>query len=188
MDIFYVNGNPFFTTISRKINFRTVASTPSRSKAILLRVTRVIKTLYETQGFSVPDIHADKEFTCITLDMLPSRLNIVDADDHVHEVERSIRTIKERIRCTIHGLPFRRLPKILVRAITENSVKMLNQFPSRNGVSNHISPLTIMTGVPLPDYNTMTLELGTYVQIYEPSDITNTTRTRETAAITLTPT
>lgn len=188
MDIFYVNGNPFFTTISRKINFRTVASIPSRSKAILLRETRVVKTLYETQGFNVPDIHADKEFACITLDMLPTRLNIVDADDHVHEVERSIRTIKERIRCTIHGLPFRRIPKTLVRAITENSVKMLNQFPSRNGVSNHISPLTIMTGVPLPDYNTMTLELGTYVQIYEPSDITNTMRTRETAAITLTPT
>ena len=77
---------------------------------------------------------------------------------------------------------------ILVRAITENAVKMLNQFPSRNGVTNHISPLTIMTGMPLPDYNTMTLELGTYVQIYKPNNITNTTHTRETAAIALTPT
>jgi len=106
MDIFYVNGNPFFTTISRKIDFRTVATIPSRTKAILFRETKAVTLLYETQGFKIPDIHADKEFACITNDMLPTRLNIADADDHAPEVERSIRTMKERIRCTIHGLPF----------------------------------------------------------------------------------
>jgi len=126
MDIFYVNGNPFFTTILRKIDFRTVATITSRTKAILLRETKALTLLYETQGFKIPDIHADKEFACITNDMLPTRLNIADADDHVPEVERSIRTIKEHIRCTIHGLPFRCIPRVLVRAITENAVKMLN--------------------------------------------------------------
>jgi len=80
------------------------------------------------------------------------------------------------------------MPKVLVRAITENTVKVLNQFPSQNGISKNLSLLTIMTGLPLPDYNSMTLELGTYCQIYEANDPTNTQHTRSTAAIALTPT
>jgi len=118
MDIFYVNGNPFFHTISRLIDFRTVATIPSRSKTVLLRETKAVLNMYEARGYNVPDINADKEFACIRNDVLPIHMNIADADDHVPEVERSIRTVKERIRCTIHGLPFRRIPKVLGRAIT----------------------------------------------------------------------
>jgi len=73
-DIFYVNGNPFFTTISRKIDFRTVATIPSTTKAILLRETKAVTLLYERQGFKIPDIHADKEFACITNDMFKRHL------------------------------------------------------------------------------------------------------------------
>ena len=48
-----------------------------------------------------------------------------------------------------------------------------------------MSPLTIMTGKPFPDYDTLLLEFGTYVHIYEDNDPTNTTKARTTPAIAL---
>jgi hypothetical protein len=34
-------------------------------------------------------------------------MHVVPTDSHVGEVECSIRTLKERIRSTVHGLPFK---------------------------------------------------------------------------------
>jgi len=87
MDVFYRNGNPFFHTKSRLIDFRTVATIPSRSKTVLLRETKNVLNMYESRGYNVPDIHANKEFACIRNDVLPIHMNIADADDHVPEVE-----------------------------------------------------------------------------------------------------
>ena len=84
-------------------------------------------------------------------EVLSTVLNTADADDHVHEVERSIRTIKERVRCTVQGLPYRRVPRVMMRSIVEWAHKNLNQFPAKNGASDALSPLTIMTGMPSPD-------------------------------------
>jgi hypothetical protein len=39
----------------------------------------------------------------------PIHLNVVTADSHVGEIERSIRTVKEHLRSSVHGLPFKRL-------------------------------------------------------------------------------
>ena len=187
MDIFFVNGNPFFHTISRKIQFRTVVPITTRTKASLATEAKAILNLYTTRGFTIPDIHADSEFACIRKKILPSHLNVTNPDDHVPEVERSICTVKERIQAITHGLQFCRLPRILVRGITEHAVKALNQFPAKNGASDTVSPLTIMTGLPCPDYNKLTVELGTYCQVFEDNDPTNTQKARETGAIALTP-
>jgi len=109
-------------------------------------------------------------------------------DDHVGEVERSIRTIKERTRTTIHGLPFKRLPKLMIQELVHHAVKGLNQFPGQNGISDTLSPLTIMTGRANPDYNDLKLEFGSYVQVFEDNDPSNTTTSRNTGAILMNPT
>jgi hypothetical protein len=188
MDIFWVNGSPFFHTISQSIKFRTVAPIANRTKRTLLMEAKAVINLYETRGFEISRIEADREFACIANDLLPIPINIADADDHVHEVERSIRTVKERTRCTVQGLPFRRIPKAMMRAAVEGAHKSLNQFPARDGASEVMSPLTIMTGRPNPDYNDLKIEFGAYAQIFESNDPTNTVRNRTTGAIALTPT
>jgi Reverse transcriptase (RNA-dependent DNA polymerase)/Zinc knuckle len=188
IDIFWVNGNPFFHTISEWIKFRTIAPITNRNKKTLLLETKVIINLYETRGFVISRVEGDHEFACLTNDLLPTPINICDADDHVHEVERSIRTIKERTRCLVQGLPFRRIPKLMMRAAVENANKVMNLFPAHSGVSDTMSPLTIMTGKPSPDYNDMKIEFGAYAQVYENNDPTNTMKTRTTGAIALTPT
>ena len=51
-------------------------------------------------------LRADSKFECIRDDVQPIELETVSKDKHVHDVERSIRTIKEQARMTIHGLPY----------------------------------------------------------------------------------
>ncbi len=57
----------------------------------------------------------------------------------------------------------------MVRAAIENANKVLNQFPTRNGVPDTLSLLTTMTGRPNPDYIDMENESGAYAQVYEDS-------------------
>jgi hypothetical protein len=188
MDIFWVNGSPYFHTISEHIKFRTVAWITNRQKRTLLMEAKAIINMYEARGFVITRVEADREFACITNDILPTVLNIADADDHVSEAERSIRTIKERVRCTVQGLPYRRIPKVMMRAVVEGAHKSLNQFPARNGASDELSPLTIMTGTPSPDYHDFKIELGAYAHVFEDNNPTNTNKTRSTGAIALTQT
>jgi hypothetical protein len=46
----------------------------------------------------------------------------------------------------------------------------------------------IMTGKPISDYNDLKIEFGTYAQVFEDNDPTNTVKARTTEAIALTPT
>jgi len=144
--------------------------------------------LYSSRGFCVVDIHSDMEFECIQHDFLPVTLNLTPCDAHIGEVERSIRTIKERVQSDIHGLPFRRLPKLMITELIRRAMMLLNVFPALNGVSKTLSPRSIMTGKPNLDYNHCKIEFGSYALVFEDNDPTNTTKSRSTGAIALNPT
>jgi Zinc knuckle len=186
VDFFFVQGQAFIHSISRKIQYLIVNAVPDRTKGTILKhIDKALRT-YRNRGFNVTDLHCDNECECIREHLLPINLNIVAADAHVGEVERSIRTIKERNRSTVHGLPFRRLTKLLVREIVKHSVISLNQLPANDGVSDTLRPLTIMTGQSNPDFTKLRVEFGSYVQIFEPTTFaTNTLRSRTTGAIAL---
>jgi hypothetical protein len=55
-------------------------------------------------------------------------------------------------------------------------------------VSDTLSPLTIMTGKPNPDYHSMKVEFGSYVHVFEENSPTNSNKSRTTGAIALNPT
>jgi hypothetical protein len=173
VDIFWVNNSPYLHTISEWVKFRTVAAINNITQRTLHMETQAVIKLYETRVFTVTRAKGDQEFSCLANDLLPTPLNIADTDDHVAQVERSIRTIKERVRCLVQGLPFKRIPKAMMRAAIKNANKALNQFPAKNGVSDTLSPLTIMTGRPTPDYNDMKIEFGTYAQVFKDNNPTS---------------
>ena len=81
--------------------------------------------LYKDRGLTVTNIHADNEFECCRTELRPIILNIAGTGMHVGEVERSIRTIKERVRCSIHGLPFKIYPRVLVTGCVTYNIKCL---------------------------------------------------------------
>jgi hypothetical protein len=79
-------------------------------------LTACLKNVYKAylqRGFRITQVNADLEFECcrgfIATD-LRAMLNIAVEDEHVPEIERCIRTVKERTRCTYNVLPFERYP------------------------------------------------------------------------------
>ena len=62
-------------------------------------------------------------------------LNTTARDEHVPEIEKYIRTVKERIRETTSTLPFEQLPHCLIVEIVSILAKLF--FPQR-GHTQHI--------------------------------------------------
>jgi hypothetical protein len=92
VDFIFIQGHVFLHNISRDIQFRTVSAVPDRKHSTMVKELKSIIRLYACRGFSVRDFHADNEFACIRDDIHPIHLNVVAADSHVVDIERSIRT------------------------------------------------------------------------------------------------
>ena len=187
-DFFYVQGLPFYHSIDRDIGYRTVSSVPDVSKKTILAETKKVVRVYEVRGFNVQAMHADNAFECIRSELLPIELDCPAPDSHVGEIERSVQTVKDRLRSGVHGLPFRRLPKVLIQELVQHVTNCLNMFPRKNGISDTMSPTTIVTGRGLPNFHSFSLEFGTYVQIFDDNNPSNTLRARTLGAIALRPT
>jgi hypothetical protein len=91
--------------------------------------------------------------------------------------------MKERTRCTVHSMPYKCLPNMMMKHIVLNSVYWLNAFPSKNGISNMMSPSSIVLGTPSPDCKHLKLRTGAYVQLYVGT--TNTSKARTVGVIAL---
>ena len=185
IDFIHVNKIPFLTTISRNIGWRTIAPVPNRQKGNILKEINRIIAIYKNRGLSVTSIHGDNEFACIRDSIGPIYLDIAAPHTHVPEIERSNRTIKERARTIIHGLPYKRLPTLFIQHLMMHVVHYLNIFPWKYGVSQELSPESIVIGSPPPDYNKIRIEFGSYAQVYDAPSPSNTPRSRSHGAIAL---
>jgi hypothetical protein len=185
-DIFYVLGLAFSLSTSRSLHYLSCHHITDRSKALIQASISSDLSLYRTRGFLPTDIHADGEYTVFRNAFPPVHFSICSADNHVPEIERAIRTVKESIRSTIHGMPYSSLPRVLVKELALHAVRTINMLPHPDGVSTSLSPATIITGVHKPDYRSMPLEFGTYVQVYDGTS--NDTKSRTLGAIATNPT
>ena len=186
IDFFYVQRLPFIHAISRKIGYRQAVAVPDRTKETMVSFVNKSVLEYTRHGFEVVDAHADKEFECLCESLGNVSLEICGPDEHVPEVERSIRMMKETMQATAHGLPYRRIPKIMIIELVAMVTRCLNGFPKEDGVLEHMSPDSIVTGRSRMDYNKIPLEFGSYVQLLDRS--VNTICSRTIGAIALNPT
>ena len=116
------------------------------------------------------------------------RVNLASADEHVPEIERRVRTVKERVRCIRQNLPFNRIPVLLVIYIVFTAVRLLNHFPQKKGISDMVSPMTIMTGDTLDYAKDFCLQVGQYCQVHEEELPRSSDIARSQGAIVLSPT
>ena len=114
-------------------------------------------------------------------------VNLTSANEHVPDIERRIRVVKERSCATRHGLPFQRIPQLMVTHMVLLVVKMLNYFPPKGGVSTHISPKKIMSGKTLDYKKHLSLSFGQYCQVHEEETPRNNQIARTKGAISLGP-
>ena len=184
IDIMFVNKVPFFVTKSRELQFTTIESLPNRQIKTVKDVLNTVIRLYEARAFVVGSIMADHEFEPLR-PWHPS-LSTTASDEHVSEIERHIRTIKDSTRSTYRMLPFRHLPRIVLIHLVKNAVFWLNALPTNDGITRTYSPRYIMTGQHILASKHAVIEFGAYVQTHE--EHTNDMRQRTMGCICLGPT
>jgi hypothetical protein len=167
IDIMYVNECGFMTTINQMIPFRSALPIENRTHEEYYRVLDMVLRLYNSAGFHIKTIHCDGEF-CAMMDKVKNDLgvcmNFTNALDHVPEAERNNRTIKERVQAAFHRLPYKDLPRQLIRYLVQTQASQLNLFPAKGGISLYYSPRTIL-GLPTLDcVKHCTVSFGAYVQ------------------------
>ena len=75
--------------------------------------------------------------------------------------------MKERCRADLHGLPFQRIPKLLTIHFVFQTVKLLNLFPKKGGISDTLSPKIIIYGEILDLKKHLSIHIGQYCQVHE---------------------
>jgi hypothetical protein len=191
VDIFFVNKIPFFLTLSRRICFTAVNHLADRTVAQIFKAFKEMYQYYLQRGFRITTVHADGEFEPLKnlIESMPSgpMVNLASSNEHVPEIEHRIRVVKERCRATRHSLPFERIPKLLTIHIVFHAVRLLNYFPTKGGVSDTLSPKTILSGETLDFKKHLHLQIRQYCQVHEEDTPRNSQRPRTKGAICLGP-
>lgn len=130
---------------------------------------------------------ADGEVQCLESGLADEGIdiNLVSRDEHVPELERHIRTLKERCRSTYNSLPFQKIPYRMLVELVYGMNFWLNSFPAQDGVSATMSPREIITGVAIVADKHCFIPYGAYAQIHEDHD--DSMESRTVGAIALRP-
>ena len=127
-DLMYVQGVGFLVTVSKNIKFVTICDIPNRKKETLLNGLDHTFRIYNKAGFVITDLHADQEFECLRQELMDDdngiELHCVARNKHEPTVENMIKTIKERVRCLWHQLPYTTMPKIMLQYLVKNASQM----------------------------------------------------------------
>ena len=174
-DVMFVNSVAFLVTMSRKIKFLMVEHLRSRSAKQLVHSLKNVIGLYVRNNQHVSTILTDTEFTSVIDPILGKTVvNNTAAREHVAEIERSIRTVKERCREVVSTPPFDVLPKLIITNIIKFGVFWLNAFPVKNGCSEVLSPREVVTQMKISFSKNCQVPFGTYYEVHEDPAITNT--------------
>jgi hypothetical protein len=106
-NIFFVNQIPVFITLSRKICFTAVNHLTDRKVKTIYNAFKEIYKFYLNRGFRIITIHTDDKFTPLQaliqgMSGGPT-VNLASTNEHVPEIERRIRVVKERPKTIMTG-------------------------------------------------------------------------------------
>jgi len=96
--------------------FGTAELIHNKTKQTLMTSIQQIFTRYQARVFQIQNILGDGGFECIRNGLSEMGITpiVASRNEHMPEVERFIRTIKERVRAIASSLPFQIYPPILI--------------------------------------------------------------------------
>jgi hypothetical protein len=152
----------------------------SRSEPNIIKYLLNITSLYKSRGFTPNTALMHRKFECLCLELLGHvvNLNTTAVSEHVPDIERQIRMIKERAWVIRSTLPFKIIPGRMIIEILDNIVLWINDFPPSSRVLKSFSLRTIMTGTALDFNKPCQIPLRAYIKVHEDRNITNTTDER----------
>ena len=142
IDIVFINSQIFLTTIDRTVLFKAVVPLKNREDKEILCGLNIIINYYEDAGFDIIRLHADGEFESLKeamRDMFHVKVNLCNPDEHVEDVKRFNRSIKEKFRVAFYYLPFKAITQIMVDNLAMECGYSSNLVPAKGGVSKYFS-------------------------------------------------
>ena len=146
-----------------------------RKEKTAIKLLQGVIKMYEHRGFNIDMILGDNEFEPLRGPF--PQLNTAAAGEHVPDIERCIRTIKERMQSAYNVTKYPYIPRLMLIYLAKNAVLWLNALPADDGVSQEASPRFIMTGRELTYEKHVRIELGQYAQTHEEHDNSMDSRT-----------
>ena len=163
---------------------------PSRTaKQLSKSLTKIVK-IYARGGFIVRLVMMDMEFEKIKDEFDTVVVNTTGVREHVGEIKRLIKFIKERACCVILDLRvacFKYLHMLIVVHCLYFVTMMINAVPADGSISEKYSPREIVTGQKLDMKKDCRALFGAYVEASKDAVTTNTMDKRTHSCITLGP-
>ena len=116
IDIMYINGMPFLTTISKNIKYCTAMWVADQTAPTIASLVESILKLYQWASFQVTEVCANREFKQVLQVLQDNGLsfmtNLANTQEHVPEAEAECNNhiLKEHIRITYHGIRYKMIP------------------------------------------------------------------------------
>ena len=114
IDIMYINGMPFLTTISKNIKYCTTMWVVDHTAPTITYLVESVLKLYQQAVFQVMEVCTNHEFKPV-LQVLQDNgwsfmTNLSNAQEHVPEAKHNNCILKECIFTTYHGISYKMLP------------------------------------------------------------------------------
>ena len=181
IDLLYVQGTAYLTTITKGLMYRTATSIPNNKVPTIRVALDDVLSMYADADIHIQTIHCDKEFKPLfehlNKEEWSIQLEIEPAQRHQKEAERNNQTIQGRVRSVYHRLPFRNLPHPMWEHLVPYCAKALNFYPPKGSLHRFYSPHQIVHKRTLDFKRHCTIPFGSYVTV--PQDNGNRTNTQE---------
>ena len=190
VDVMFIYSTPYLIAVSSPLGLTTVSCLDNRGAFSQRTALNDMIKVYRAKGFEVKTVLTDGEgaIAKLTTELNAAGIavNPASAGKHVPVVENKIRQVKERVRATLHDLPYE-LPHVLMKYLVYFCVNRLNLLPSHLRMDK-VSPMEALTGRKIDYKIHVRGSFGEYCQIEMPNVIKNSMQARTMGAILLHPT
>ena len=119
--------------------------------------------IFCVRGIVIMSIHAYNEFEKVWKLLRKIHFEIDARIEHVGDIEREVRTLKEKCRCTTASVLYKHMPRIMMEANLEYKVQW-NIFIPKYYISQAFRPQGMILGQDKLDYYNLKMDFGQYFQ------------------------
>ena len=154
-DVMFCDKLVMLTTVLRRIGFTTIDILKNQSITTIHKALQKVFAVYSHREVPIRNLLTDRQFLPLDEVLLREdnvKLNTTSANEHVGDVERNVRVIKERVRAVKATLPYTVLPKLMKIALLKLTAFWLNLFPRKGQIKALFGPRMLLLGE-MTDYN-----------------------------------
>ena len=118
------------------------------------------------------------EFDPVDTKMLHVIVNTSAAHEHLGDIKREIRVVKERGQCTPNTLTLRAVPKQVIIEFVYFIALWINAFPEKAVISKLYSPCEIISGHKLDFKLHYRMDFVEYEKVHDEPSLTNSMKSR----------